>query len=156
MDLIARGGAVGIHPILATQRPSSDMVTPRLKGNLITRIALPVPDRASSMVILDCADAENLDKIPGRLLITRKARLVEAQAFDSRVVEMQNPDHAPTRLLNYATTRLSNRESRTAGRRWGTSPKFCAMNAATTWDVKHCRVCARCCVGTLGKWRMRI
>jgi len=81
VDLTARGGAVGIHPILATQRPSSDVITPRLKGNLVTRIALPVPDRASSMVVLDRAGAESIAKTPGRLLISHGARIVEAQAF---------------------------------------------------------------------------
>lgn len=122
VDLIARGGAVGIHPILATQRPSSDVVTPRLKGNLSTRIALPVPDRASSMVILDCAGAEKMDKIPGRLLITRNARLVQAHAFDSRVVassnsllvEERHPNNATTRPRDYLTTRLTDRELRIA------------------------------------------
>jgi hypothetical protein len=81
VDLTARGGAVGIHPILATQRPSSDVVTPRLKGNLVTRIAFAVPDRASSQVVLDRAGAESIAKTPGRLLLLNGARLIEAQAF---------------------------------------------------------------------------
>jgi len=91
VDLTARGGAVGVHPILATQRPSSDVVTPRLKGNLVTRIALPVPDRASSMVVLDRAGAESIAKTPGRLLISHGARIVEAQAF---VVKDEGGRHA--------------------------------------------------------------
>jgi len=112
--LIARGGAVGIHPILATQRPSSDVVTPRLKGNLSTRIALPVPDRASSIVILDCAGAEKLDKVPGRLLITRNARRVQAHAFDSRVVQIQNLEQNAARPRDHLTIRLTDRETRIA------------------------------------------
>lgn len=81
VDLIARGGAAGIHPVLATQRPSADVVTPRLKVNLSTRIALPVPDRASSMVVLDRSGAEAIAKHPGRLLISHGARIIEAQAY---------------------------------------------------------------------------
>lgn len=117
VDLIARGGAVGIHPVLATQRPSSDVITPRLKGNLITRIALPVPDRASSMVILDRAGAESITKTPGRLLIAHGARLMQAQAFNAAsaigaMLGQANEFYARTKLS--PTARLSNREARLA------------------------------------------
>jgi DNA segregation ATPase FtsK/SpoIIIE-like protein len=110
VDVIARGGAVGIHPVLATQRPSSDVITPRLKGNLLTRIALPVPSRADSMVILDRTGAESIAKIPGRLLIAHGARLIEAQAFkvDGEQIAASN-----VRQLS-ANTRLSEREQRIA------------------------------------------
>ncbi|MBM3130567.1 MAG: hypothetical protein FJ009_18300 [Chloroflexi bacterium] len=110
VDLIARGGAVGIHPVLATQRPSSDVITPRLKGNLVTRIALPVPSRADSMVILDRAGAESIAKTPGRLLIAHGARLIEAQAFrvDGEQLAVSNEKQLP------ASTRLSAREQRIA------------------------------------------
>jgi len=108
VDLTARGGAVGIHPILATQRPSSDVVTQRLKGNLVTRIAFAVPDRASSMVVLDRAGAENITKTPGRLLLLHGARLIEAQAFQvSRTVGGGQADAL-------ASPRLSGREMRLA------------------------------------------
>lgn len=110
VDVIARGGAVGIHPILATQRPSSDVVTPRIKSNLVTRLALPAPDRASSMVILDRAGAESIAKTPGRLLITHKARLIEAQAF--RVSDELLPANDAPALP--ANARLSERERRIA------------------------------------------
>ena len=113
VDLIARGGAVGIHPVLATQRPSSDVITPRLKGNLVTRIALPVPDRASSMVILDRAGAESIAKTPGRLLISHGARLIQAQAFDAAnvsamLLSQSSESYARTKLPS--NTRLSDRE----------------------------------------------
>lgn len=47
-DLVARGGAFGVLPVLATQRPESAAVSGFLKCNLATRIALPVPDVADS------------------------------------------------------------------------------------------------------------
>lgn len=81
VDLIARGGAFGVHPILATQRPSVDVITPQIKANLSTRIALPVASAVDSRVILDRSGAEKLPKVPGRLLMLWDAELVEAQAW---------------------------------------------------------------------------
>ena len=118
VDLTARGGAVGIHPILATQRPSSDVVTPRLKGNLVTRIAFAVPDRASSQVVLDRAGAESITKTPGRLLLLNGARLIEAQAFQVSgqwaVDRMGESLFARTGVGALASPRLSDRERRIA------------------------------------------
>jgi len=110
VDLTGRGGAVGIHPILATQRPSSDVVTPRLKGNLVTRIAFAVPDRASSMVVLDRAGAESIAKTPGRLLLMHGARLIEAQAFQVSSQGIVDRE----RVSALASPRLSEREMRIA------------------------------------------
>ncbi len=117
VDVIARGGAVGVHPVLATQRPSADVITPRLKGNPVTRIALPVPSRADSMVILDRAGAESIAKVPGRLLIAHRARLIEAQAFDATNVIAPLADGAGgsyARTKSLTSPRLSDREMRLA------------------------------------------
>ena len=79
--LIAVGGAYGIHPIIATQRPDAQAVQGMLKANLSTRIALPVPSHHDSQVILGRSGAEKLPKEKGRLLLVWNARLVEAQAY---------------------------------------------------------------------------
>ena len=58
--LAQRARNVGIHLVIATQRPSADIVTSKLKANLPTRIAFLLPSYHDSNTILDSSGAENL------------------------------------------------------------------------------------------------
>lgn len=58
--LAQRARNVGIHLVIATQRPSADIVTTSLKTNLPARIAFRLPSHHDSMIILDRPGAENL------------------------------------------------------------------------------------------------
>ena len=91
--LLQRARAVGIHLVIATQRPSVDAVPGQLKANLPVRIAFKLPTATDSSTVLDEGGAENLLG-RGDLLLKRDGRVLRAQAFnvgreDVRVRELR-------------------------------------------------------------------
>lgn len=75
--LAAQGRALGIHLVLATQRPGG-AVGPDVRANLNVRVCLRVLETADSVEVLGVPDAANLPPVPGRALL-RTDRLREIQ-----------------------------------------------------------------------------
>jgi len=65
--IASMGRAAGIHMLLATQRPSADVITGLIRANVPTRLCLPVATKMESRIVLDQPGAELLPG-PGEIL----------------------------------------------------------------------------------------
>jgi S-DNA-T family DNA segregation ATPase FtsK/SpoIIIE len=66
--LAQMGRAAGIHGIIATQRPSANVINGVIKANFPSRIALKVTNKLESRIILDNSGAEKLSN-PGEMIL---------------------------------------------------------------------------------------
>jgi S-DNA-T family DNA segregation ATPase FtsK/SpoIIIE len=113
-ELIARlaqkARAAGIHLILATQRPSVDVITGLIKANFPSRISFRVATRVDSRTVLDVMGAEHLlgkgDMLflpPGSSRLTRVHGAYVSEAETNQVVEFwkqqAEPDYDQTFLM---------------------------------------------------------
>ncbi|MBZ5583303.1 MAG: hypothetical protein LAQ30_14065 [Acidobacteriia bacterium] len=94
--------AVGMHLVLATQRPSVDVITGLIKANFPARISFRVATRVDSRTILDCMGAEHLlgkgDMLflpPGSSRLTRLHGAFVTEAEIGLVVDFWKSQAAP-------------------------------------------------------------
>jgi S-DNA-T family DNA segregation ATPase FtsK/SpoIIIE len=87
--LAAKARAIGIHLIVATQRPSTDVITGVIKANFPTRIAFKVTNMHDSKTILDTTGANQLIG-RGDMLISETGKISRVQCafIDTPEVEL--------------------------------------------------------------------
>jgi DNA segregation ATPase FtsK/SpoIIIE, S-DNA-T family len=94
--LAAMARAVGIHLVLATQRPSANVITGIIKSNIPTRIAFMVASQIDSRIIIDETGAEKL---------LGKGDLLFAPGWDPHSIRIQGAflsDEEVERVVEYA------------------------------------------------------
>lgn len=86
--------AVGMHLVIATQRPSVDVITGLIKANISSRIALTVSSQIDSRTILDAAGAEKLlghgDMLYSPIGASKPVRVQGCFISDEEVEELCN------------------------------------------------------------------
>jgi len=104
--LAQKSRAVGIHLVLATQRPSVDVITGMIKTNIPSRIAFAVSSQTDSRVILDASGAESLlgqgdmlfkplgtsrlQRLQGAYVSEEEVTLIVEQCRSQRAQELDN------------------------------------------------------------------
>ncbi len=97
--------AAGMHLIVATQRPSTDVITGVIKANIPSRIAFAVSSQTDSRVILDVGGAENLlgkgDMLYGPQSISKPLRVQGCFISDNEVRDVIDFVKAQYTMANY-------------------------------------------------------
>lgn len=83
-ELVETAGFVNVHVIIASQRPDAGTVLrPRIRANLLCRLAFTTADKKNSEIILDKEGAEKLGKIAGRgLLLDSELHTIQVPYLD--------------------------------------------------------------------------
>jgi S-DNA-T family DNA segregation ATPase FtsK/SpoIIIE len=128
--LAQKARAVGIHLIIATQRPSVDVITGVIKANLPSRISFQVASKIDSRTILDAQGAEKLlgngDMLflpPGTARVRRLHGAYVSEREISDIVEFVKKNQGEPRFLE-EITRMAEEKSAVEGIEYLDDPKY--------------------------------
>jgi len=128
--LAQKARAVGIHLIIATQRPSVDVITGVIKANLPSRISFQVASKIDSRTILDAQGAEKLlgngDMLflpPGTARVRRLHGAYVSEGEINDIVDFVKKNQGEPKFLE-AITRIAEEKSGADGIEYLEDPKY--------------------------------
>ena len=150
--LAQKSRAVGIHLVLATQKPTVDVITGLIKSNLPARIAFQVASRTDSRVVLDEMGA---DKLLGNgdmlFLWPGTSTLLRGQGTylsDDEIIARHRRRGHHRAAVRQGTGAAEDRRCPTATARSSATATSCTRRRSTSWSAKAAAACRSCS----GRW----
>lgn len=127
--------AAGIHLMIATQRPSADVIRPLIKANIPSRVCLRVNDATNSMIVIDEPGGEKLQGKGDLLFKDSAGNFVRAQgAYLSDEEIADTMDALRTRFDGYTSPFIDYKQQVVDA---GVCEWAAEYDESTSWEDKH-------------------